>query len=315
MIYDRRWVLPPDIPTPPPTLPVTTTEPVVKKGKPMDWKGNGNFDIGQECADGSHNFDGQHIVNVTDMTPAQLSVASDELTYEQKREAIAREELDQMQDIANESDTTNEFIEGCQAEPNLNRSETPAYDHYLGDQYTTISAIRLSLAGVSAELNTDIATKKALQIQIADLAGTPMPEPPTDECQLGAAIDKLNHKVSDMVDELGLAPYDPPAAEPVPDIVPGTIPDSPTVPTLPEAPEGGDYEQFMRDISDYLTAQRAYDDGVEFNIGWALEEIRVCLQELEAARVRGTGTDNYEKNLEALEYITDLLETQGIFHD
>jgi len=110
-------------------------------------------------------------------------------------------------------------------------------------------------------------------------------------------------------------PYKAPPEEKVPKDTPHDIP---AKPTLPQPMYEWDDLQGRDTINALIQYQKDMDKrltSILFDIGWALEGIRVCLGEMEAAKVLGTQTENFQGNYDALGITTNKLEEEGICHD
>lgn len=319
MVYRNRYS-PVVSPTPPPSSnpgsnpgsnpPVSNT----RKSVPMMWVSAENFDIGQETVGGGHLFDGEHLINVADMTPEQLATAAKELHRELKRELIEKRELELMKKIATTASTPVEYHDRFAEEPFLMIRETPPGDPLLGDTYDTIEKIRAKIDEWLTELNLKLTTKEALRLHIGTLGGPVIP-PPVGVCQELSEVDKLKMKVGVIEKHLVPTPGTPPATEEVTEIWPGAIPEAPDVPEAHGVEDLGGAWIKLHALQTYLTNLRLHYVGTNFNMGWCLEMARVCLNELKAAKAPGTQTDNYKANLDALSEGLIKLEQEGIFHD
>lgn len=337
MVYRRRVL--PNIPVPPPVAPNPGSNPPASntvKGKPMEWKGSGNFDIGQETAGGGHGFTGLNIVNVTVMTPAQLVEAAKETNYELKRLAIQKRQHEIMIRIAAATTTVNEFSDGCYEEPFLTMDEVPPFDGLSQVDYNTIESIRADLATGMAEICADIANREAVKKQIGELGG-PVPLLPTEESPVPTEIDKVKEKLGDVEQDakktlpaeidgvkgriteaekhLVPTPGTPETVEDLPDPWPPEIPERPTVPVPLEQHNFWESQLEDKKLADYLTALLAYEENKQFIMGWCLEQIRVCLNDLSRAKAPGTQEDAFKANIEGLSEGVAALEEAGVFHD
>lgn len=299
MPYERRHV--PGEAVDAEEVPQTSTVAVevTKSAAPLMWKNNGNFDIGQRCPDGSYNFDGKHIVNVTDMTPEQLTQAAKELNREKKREVIEQKELELMLQIANASDTKEEYLDGFYNEPFLNMREVPAGDPLLDASFATIEQIVVQIEAWLNEVRQDMVTKEALRNQLTDLGG-PVLEPLTDPFTLSADVDKVKEKVAEIERHLVPSPGPLPVEEDVPVDWLKDVPEVPTVPALPEGFVPDNLLAYFTALHAYQTEMRAYEEAKQFNMGWMLELTRRLFTILETAKAPGTSTESYTENLDKL---------------
>lgn len=326
MVYARRYTLewlsgqmeaPLVYPVPEATAP--DVRPI--SAAPMMWVGNGNFQIGQRSQSGGWTFYGESssegraaTINVTDMTPEQLEEAARTLVYDLKREIIGQQQWKMMLDIVNRSDTIEAFWDGVNAEPYLNMEETPFYDGLLADRFNTIALITAEINRMLSRVNQAVDALKVAQTMIADLGG-PAPVAPVRESTIPSEIDGIKRRVEGLEREVEEEPYTAPAEEAVPEEGHETLPEYPTLPEFPTEPSPENMQAYWVAMHAYHTDLVTYRDALDFNIGWALEHIRVCLRELEAASVRGTQTDNYKENLESLKEMMIYLEEQGVFYD
>jgi len=306
------------------------------KGAPLLWRGDGNFDIGQETEGGGHNFTGNNIVNVTNMIKAQLVQAAKETNYELKRLAIQKKQHELMKKIAQSSTTPNEFEDRCYDEPSLTLEETPPFDGLGNPKYNTPESIRAEIAKWLSVINADIAAREAVKKQIGELGG-PVPLSPTEESTGPSEIDKVKNKISEI--EQGVDPDLPgkvdaldervteaeehlvpePGTPPTAEAVPGAWPkEMPEFPEFPPGTGGITLSSIIAHVSmirEYIRHKGEYEDAKQFNMAWCLEMIRVCLNELKAAKAPGTQTDNFKNNLEGLSDGTFALEERGVFSD
>lgn len=315
MVYQQRWS--PNIPVPPPVAPNPESNPPVsntRRSVPMMWHDEGNFDIGQETVSGGHSSTGLNLVNVTNMTQAQLDEAAKELNREIKREAIEKKELEMMKKIAAASATPAEYHNRFADEPFLMLRETPPGDPLLNDVYDTIELIRLKIAEWLDDTNADILVKEALQEQILSLGGPDIPAP-TEESKVPSDVNRLKEKVADIEQHLVPTPGTPVTVEDLPDVWPDPIPDLPTLEPGPDIMTlSAVWDKLMR-VGVYLPLMRSYELSKQFNICWCLEQIRVCLNDLSRAKAPGTQEDAFKANLEGLSDGLHELETKGVFHD
>lgn len=315
MVYQPRYS--PSIPVAPPAVPSPDPDPgneVARGVAPMLKKDNGNFDIGLLQTDGSYVYDGQHIVNVTAMTKEQLDQAAKELNHEMKRKLIESEGVALMLRIARTVDTPNAFLNGCWDEPFLTMSEPRIFDHFLGEESLTLAWILDELDSWLDSLRDSRWANEVLRDEIVKLGGKDI-SPPIPESPVPTELDKVKEKVVELEKNLPPTPGTPVEVEPQPDPWPPEIPERPTV---PQPMVGETLQDVVIELAirrEYLVDLKAHDEAVHFIMGWCLEQIRVCLNDLSRAKAPGTQEDAFKANIKGLADGVFGLEEAGVFHD